>query len=55
MILFFKDGRIAARGTHEGLFASFPEYAELVRLQFPDTVGGAEAMVPGAAPAGAYP
>ncbi|MFZ4616615.1 MAG: ATP-binding cassette domain-containing protein, partial [Rectinemataceae bacterium] len=55
MILFFKDGRIAARGTHEVLFASFPEYAELVRLQFPDTVGGAEALVLGTAPAGAYP
>ncbi len=34
-ILFFKEGRIAARGRHEELVAAFPEYAELVRLQFP--------------------
>ena len=33
-ILFFRDGRIAARGRHEVLLAGFPEYAELVRLQF---------------------
>ena len=32
-ILFFKDGRIAARGKHKELVAGFPEYAELVRLQ----------------------
>jgi ATP-binding cassette subfamily B protein len=32
-ILFFKDGRIAARGRHLELIESFPEYAELVRLQ----------------------
>jgi ATP-binding cassette subfamily B protein len=35
-ILFFRDGRIAARGRHEELARAFPEYAELVRLQFPD-------------------
>jgi ABC-type multidrug transport system fused ATPase/permease subunit len=32
-ILFFKDGRIAARGSHEELIGAFPDYAELVRLQ----------------------
>lgn len=32
-ILFFKDGRIAARGRHEELMGSYPEYARLVRLQ----------------------
>jgi ATP-binding cassette subfamily B protein len=32
-ILFFKDGRVAARGRHAELIGSFPEYAELVRLQ----------------------
>ena len=32
-ILFFKDGRIAARGRHGELLGAFPEYAELVRLQ----------------------
>ncbi|MFZ2781782.1 MAG: ABC transporter ATP-binding protein [Rectinemataceae bacterium] len=36
-ILYFKDGQIAASGTHETLSRDFPEYAELVRLQFPDT------------------
>jgi len=45
-ILFFKDGRIAARGKHRELVAGFPEYAELVRLQL---LGGqgrvAEAVV----------
>ncbi|MBN1518641.1 MAG: ABC transporter ATP-binding protein [Spirochaetales bacterium] len=35
-ILFFKDGRIIAQGTHEELLSSLPEYGELVRLQFPD-------------------
>ena len=35
-ILFFKDGRIAARGRHGELLSAFPEYAELVRLQFPE-------------------
>jgi len=35
-ILFFKDGRVVARGRHEDLLATLPEYAELVRLQFPD-------------------
>ncbi len=38
-ILFFKDGRIAARGRHLELIESFPEYAELVRLQL---LGAAE-------------
>lgn len=35
-ILFFKDGEILMRGRHEELLASFPPYAELVRLQFPN-------------------
>lgn len=35
-ILFFKDGRIIAQGTHRELLSSLPEYEELVRLQFPD-------------------
>jgi len=35
-ILFFREGRIVARGRHEELESSFPEYAELVRLQFPE-------------------
>ena len=35
-ILFFRDGRIVARGRHEELLALDPDYAELVRLQFPD-------------------
>jgi len=35
-ILFFKEGRIAARGRHGELIEAFPEYAELVKLQFPD-------------------
>ncbi|MCX7025414.1 MAG: ABC transporter ATP-binding protein [Spirochaetes bacterium] len=35
-IIFFREGRIVARGTHEELFSGFPEYAELVRLQFPE-------------------
>lgn len=34
-ILFIKDGRIAAKGKHEELLANFADYAELVRLQFP--------------------
>jgi ABC-type multidrug transport system fused ATPase/permease subunit len=42
-ILFFKDGKIAARGTHEELFEKFPEYTELVRLQFPD-LGSQQAL-----------
>jgi ATP-binding cassette subfamily B protein len=40
-ILFFREGRIAARGRHEELIEAFPEYASLVRLQFPDLPGGA--------------
>lgn len=32
-ILYFKDGAIAARGRHEALLATHPDYAELVRLQ----------------------
>ncbi|HUX37720.1 MAG TPA: ABC transporter ATP-binding protein [Rectinemataceae bacterium] len=35
-ILFFREGEIVARGRHEELLSAFPEYAELVRLQFPD-------------------
>ena len=35
-ILFFRGGRIIARGSHEELLAKAPDYAELVRLQFPD-------------------
>ncbi len=35
-ILFFKDGRIVAQGSHEELLSSLPDYGELVRLQFPD-------------------
>lgn len=35
-ILYFREGKIAARGSHEELLADFPDYAELVRLQFPD-------------------
>lgn len=35
-ILFFKDGRIIAQGKHEELLANLPDYAELVKLQFPD-------------------
>lgn len=38
LILFFRDGRIVARGRHEELVQSLPEYKELVRLQFPDLV-----------------
>jgi len=41
-ILFFKDGRIVARGTHEELVEALPEYRELVRLQFPDLVAETE-------------
>jgi ATP-binding cassette subfamily B protein len=33
-ILFFKDGLVAARGRHCELLESYPDYAELVRLQF---------------------
>jgi ATP-binding cassette subfamily B protein len=43
-ILFFQKGRIVARGRHEELLAAFPDYAELVRLQFfAATAAGAEA------------
>lgn len=48
-ILFFKEGRIVARGRHEDLLASLPEYAELVRLQFPDLDTRAGAPAPGGA------
>ncbi|MCA1949145.1 MAG: ABC transporter ATP-binding protein/permease [Treponema sp.] len=41
-ILFFKDGQIVQRGRHEELLASFPPYAELVRLQFPNLDEGGE-------------
>jgi ATP-binding cassette, subfamily B, multidrug efflux pump len=40
-ILFFKEGRIAARGRHDQLMDSYPEYAELVRLQFPEVLSEA--------------
>ena len=33
-ILFFSQGRIAARGTHSQLYKDFPEYRELVDRQF---------------------
>ena len=33
-ILFFSQGRIAARGTHSRLYTEFPEYKELVDRQF---------------------
>ncbi|MDX9828190.1 MAG: ABC transporter ATP-binding protein, partial [Spirochaetia bacterium] len=33
-ILFFSQGRIAARGTHSQLYRDFPEYKELVDRQF---------------------
>lgn len=62
-ILFFKDGRIAARGRHGELLSAFPEYAELVRLQFPECgpggpgggrgPGAADAACPGSAEDGA--
>lgn len=35
-ILFFKNGRIIARGRHQDLVETLPDYQELVRLQFPD-------------------
>jgi len=41
-ILFFKNGRIAARGKHHELLAEYSEYEELVRLQFPDLSADAE-------------
>ncbi|MBL8967646.1 MAG: ABC transporter ATP-binding protein [Spirochaetaceae bacterium] len=47
-ILFFKEGRIAARGRNGELLEGFPEYAELVRLQFPDRQ--AESQPSGAPP-----
>jgi ATP-binding cassette subfamily B protein len=43
-IIFMKEGRIAARGKHAELLSSFADYAELVRLQFPEhslSAGGA--------------
>ena len=33
-ILYFKDGRIVARGRHEELMRTFGDYARLVQLQF---------------------
>jgi hypothetical protein len=33
-ILYFKEGRIVARGRHDELMAAFADYAQLVRLQF---------------------
>jgi ATP-binding cassette subfamily B protein len=43
-IIFFKDGRILAQGTHQELLSTLPEYAELVRLQFPDMTETEEAL-----------
>jgi ATP-binding cassette subfamily B multidrug efflux pump len=56
-ILYFKDGRIVARGRHEELMAAFGDYAQLVRLQFltpqpPGTEVGAGAAAPGASAGG---
>jgi ABC-type multidrug transport system fused ATPase/permease subunit len=42
-ILFFKNGRIIARGRHEDLVETLPDYKELVRLQFPDLEATVEA------------
>jgi len=39
-ILYFKDGRIVARGRHDQLIAAFADYAELVRLQFLEPAAG---------------
>jgi ATP-binding cassette subfamily B protein len=39
-ILYFEKGKILARGTHASLMAECPEYARLVRLQFPDPEAG---------------
>lgn len=43
-ILFFKDGRVIAQGSHDELVAALPEYRELVRLQFPDLETETEAI-----------
>ena len=43
-ILYFKEGRILARGRHEELLAASGEYAELVRLQFLDAARAPEAL-----------
>lgn len=42
-ILFFKNGHIIARGRHEDLVETLPDYRELVRLQFPDLESTVEA------------
>jgi ATP-binding cassette, subfamily B, multidrug efflux pump len=43
-ILYFKDGRIIARGKHEELLETLPEYQELVRLQFPVLEANSESV-----------
>ena len=48
-ILYFKDGRIVARGRHDQLLAAFADYAELVRLQFLDSAAGPGLQVQAAA------
>ena len=47
-ILYFKDGRIAARGRHGELMAAFEDYAQLVRLQFLEATpeGGMQERAP---------
>ncbi len=42
-ILYFEKGKILARGTHDSLMADCPEYARLVRLQFPDSSDASKA------------
>lgn len=42
-ILFFREGRIEARGAHRELMRACPEYARLVALQFPDAANGSGA------------
>ncbi len=41
-ILFVDDGRLAAVGSHEALYASCPEYRKMVDLQRLEEEGGAE-------------
>jgi ATP-binding cassette subfamily B protein len=45
-ILFFREGRIVARGTHDELVEAFPEYAALVKLQFPEFAATAQGGSP---------
>jgi len=35
-ILFFEEGKIIGRGTHQELILSLPQYKHLVELQMPD-------------------